>query len=502
MDFKLNKIAVDKQRTSCIVVGIYESRRLSPSAESINEASGGDLAKLVRSFEMRGSVADTLLLNNLPGISAKRILLVGCGKWGAIPVSQYRRLLMAALQKLTESGVKDATICLAELQVENQDVYWKIRQIVETARDSVYRFDQLKTQASSVKQPALGSIMCAISTQRDKRRGEEAIRDGIGISDGVDLARDLGNLPGNICTPTYLADRARQLARRHKAVKVRVLGEAEMKRLGMGTLLSVSKGSQEPAKLITLEYNASRAKKRPAVLIGKGVTFDSGGISIKPAALMDEMKFDMCGAASVMGAVKMAASLGLPVNLVGIVAATENLLGSAASKPGDIYTSMSGQSVEVLNTDAEGRLVLCDALTYASRFDPDVVVDIATLTGACVIALGAHAAGLFSNNDQLADSLLDAGEFSHDRAWRMPLWEEYGDALKSNFADVANVGGREGGAITAASFLSRFATDYRWAHLDIAGVAWRSGKSKGATGRPVRLLSQFLLDRAGRKRVN
>jgi leucyl aminopeptidase len=406
------------------------------------------------------------------------------------------------MQELGESGVKDATICLAELDVENQGVYWKVRQIVESARDSVYRFDQLKSEASAVKVPALRSIVCAIESRRDQRRGDEAVRDGIGISDGVDLAKDLGNLPGNICTPTYLAERARQLARSHKSVKVRVLGEAEMKRLGMGTLLSVSRGSQEPAKLITFEYNASRAKKRPAVLIGKGVTFDSGGISIKPAAQMDEMKFDMCGAASVMGAVKTAASLALPINLVGIVAATENLPGSAASKPGDIYTSMSGQSVEVLNTDAEGRLVLCDALTYAGRFKPDVVVDIATLTGACVIALGAQAAGLFSNNDSLAESLLDAGEFSYDRAWRMPLWEEYGEALKSNFADVANVGGREAGAITAASFLSRFASDYRWAHLDIAGVAWRGGKSKGSTGRPVRLLSQFLLDRAGRKRVN
>jgi leucyl aminopeptidase len=502
MDFKVEKIALGKQRASCIVVGIYESRRLSASADVVNEASGGELAKLVRGFDMQGGIGDTQLLNNLPGVSAKRVLLVGCGKRGPLQPGQYRRLLTAGVQGLSKIGAKDATICLAELEVDNRDLYWKVRQIVETARDIVYRFDQLKSEADDKKQPNLRRVVCAIATQKDKRRADEAVRDGIGISDGVDLARDLGNFPGNICTPTYLADRARQLARSHKSIKVRVLGEAEMKRLGMGTLLSVSRGSQEPAKLISLEYKGSRAKKRPAVLIGKGVTFDSGGISIKPAAQMDEMKFDMCGAASVMGAVKMAASLKLPVNLVGIVAATENLPGSAASKPGDIYTSMSGQSVEVLNTDAEGRLVLCDALTYASRFEPDVVVDIATLTGACVVALGEHAAGLFSNNDRLADALLHAGELSHDRAWRLPLWEEYAEALKSNFADVANVGGREGGAITAASFLSRFAADYRWAHLDIAGVAWRGGKEKGATGRPVRLLSQFLLDRAGRKRVS
>ena len=502
MEFKLSKSAADKQRASCVVVGVYESRRLSPSAKILNDASGGELAKLLRSFDMKGSADDTLLVNDLPGISAKRVLLIGCGKSGSISVSQYRRVLTTGIQKLIDGGVKDAVLCLAELEVEDRDLYWKIRQIVEIVRDSAYRFDQLKSKSSAGKAPALRTIVCGISSQRDTRRAEEAIRDGLGISDGVDLAKDLGNLPGNICTPTYLAERARELARDHKSVKVKVLGEAEMKRLGMGTLLSVSRGSEEPAKLIILEYHGARAKKRPAVLIGKGVTFDSGGISIKPAAQMDEMKFDMCGAASVLGAVKMAASLALPIGLVGIIGATENLPGSTASKPGDIYTSMSGQSVEILNTDAEGRLVLCDALTYAGRFEPDVVVDIATLTGACVVALGAHAAGLFSNNDQLAGALLDAGDFSADRAWRLPLWEEYGEELKSNFADVANVGGREGGAITAASFLSRFAGDYRWAHLDIAGVAWRGGKTKGATGRPVRLLSQFLLDRAGRKRVN
>jgi leucyl aminopeptidase len=484
------------------VVGVYESRRLSPCAEAVNDASGGALAKLVRRFEMQASVGDTLLLNNVPDITAERVLLVGCGKKASMPTRQYARLVKAGMERLCSAGVKDAAVCLAELEVEDRDIYWKIRHIVETARDCVYRFNQLKSDTPPAGQPKLHRVVCAIRAQKEKRRADEGVRHGVAISDGVELARDLGNLPANICTPTYLADRARQLARKEKSVKVRVMGEAEMKRLGMGTLLSVSRGSQEPAKLITLEYRGSRAKKRPAVLIGKGVTFDSGGISIKPAAQMDEMKFDMCGAASVMGAVKTVASLALPVNLVGIVAATENLPSSTASKPGDIYTSMSGQSVEVLNTDAEGRLVLCDALTYASRFEPDVVVDVATLTGACVVALGAQAAGLFSNNDRLAESLLDAGEFSHDRAWRMPLWDEYAESLKSNFADVANVGGREAGAITAACFLSRFAREYRWAHLDIAGVAWRGGKAKGATGRPVRLLSQFLLDRAGRKRVS
>ena len=500
MDFKVSKVAPEQKRASCVVVGVHESRRLSDAAQAINEKSKGQLLQLLRACEMRGGVAETVILNNVSGIAAQRVLAVGCGKKGSMPANRYRRLLAAAARSLNDSGAADAIVCLAELEVEDRDVYWKMRQIVEELHDVTYRFDQLKSEKSSVKSPKLQRVVCAVSTRRDIKRCEEGVQHGVAISEGVSLARDLGNLPGNICTPPYLADRARQVGRAHKSVTVRVKGEAEMKRLGMGALLSVARGSQEPAKLITLEHRGARAKSRPVVLVGKGVTFDSGGISIKPSQAMDEMKFDMCGAASVIGTIKTAASLRLPIDVVGIIPATENLPGGAASKPGDIYTSMSGQTVEVLNTDAEGRLILCDALTYAVRFKPDVTVDIATLTGACVIALGNHAAGLFSNDEGLADSLLEAGEFSCDRAWRMPLWEEYGEALKSNFADIANIGGREAGAITAASFLARFAAGYRWAHLDIAGVAWRSGKRKGATGRPVRLLSQFLLDRTSRRR--
>jgi len=502
MDIRVSKVSADSHKGSCIVVAMYESYRLSPSADAINEASGGELLKLMRRFQTTASVGTCLALNSLPNIAADRILLVGFGKREAVASGQYLKALGAGLQKIVSEGVKDATLCLAEVEVEDRDIYWKMRQMVETTRDRLYRFDELKSEVSTKTKAKLRRVTCTIESQKDKRRAEDGVRHAVAISDGVDLAKDLGNLPGNICTPSYLANRARQLARQHKSIKVRVLGEPEMKKLGMGTLLSVSRGSQEPARLIVFEYRAGRAKKRPTVLVGKGITFDSGGISIKPAAQMDEMKFDMCGAASVFGAMKAAASLALPVGIVGIVAASENLPGSRASKPGDIYTSMSGQSVEVLNTDAEGRLVLCDALTYASRFDPDVVVDIATLTGACVVALGAHAAGLFSNDDGLADALLEAGEYSHDRAWRMPLWSDYEEALKSNFADVANVGGRDAGAVTAACFLARFAREFRWAHLDIAGVAWLGGKEKGATGRPVRLLSQLLLDRAGRKRVS
>jgi len=302
-------------------------------------------------------------------------------------------------------------------------------------------------------------------------------------------------MPANLCTPSHLASQAREIGKAYKKVKTTVLEEAAMKKLGMGALLSVSRGSRQPAKLITLEYSGGQPGDKPVVLVGKGVTFDSGGISIKPSPAMDEMKYDMCGAASVLGTMQACAEMDLPLNVVGVVPATENLPDGDASKPGDVVTSMSGQTIEVLNTDAEGRLILCDALTYSDKFNPAVVIDIATLTGACVIALGAHATGLLSNDDALADELLDAGITAADRAWHLPLWDEYQKQIDTNFADIANVGGRGAGTITAACFLSRFTSKYRWAHLDIAGVAWKQGNDKGATGRPVSLLTQFLLNR-------
>jgi leucyl aminopeptidase len=328
-------------------------------------------------------------------------------------------------------------------------------------------------------------------------RAGEALKQGDAIGQGMDLTKTLGNLPGNICTPSYLADQARLLAKNHK-LGVKVLEQKDMEKLGMGSLLSVSKGSRQPPKLIVLEYHGGPAKQKPVVLVGKGITFDTGGISLKPGAEMDEMKFDMCGAASVLGTLKACAVMGLKHNVVGVVPTCENMPDGAASRPGDIVTSMSGQTIEILNTDAEGRLILCDALTYAERFNPAAVIDIATLTGACVIALGHVVSGMFSNRQALADELLDAGLTSFDRAWQLPLYEEYQDGLQSNFADMANIGGRPGGAITAASFLARYTKKFDWAHLDIAGTAWKSGKEKGATGRPVPLLTQFLMRRAGK----
>ena len=499
MQFSVASSSPEKQKSVC-VAGIFESRRLTDAARALNEGSGRELQRLIRAYDVQGGIGETVMLNAVPNLPAQRVLLVGLGKKSELSPSAYARAVGAAAQALAGAGVREAAFFLAEVPVSGRDVYWKTRAIVEAARAAAYRFDQMKGEKPKDKKPALAKVLCAVTGRREVADAEAAVEHGVAIADGADLARDLGNLPGNVCTPSYLAERARELARGRRSMKVRVLGEAEMKRLGMGTLLSVARGSREPARLIVLEYRGPRAKGRPTALVGKGVTFDSGGISIKPAAAMDEMKYDMCGAASVLGVMRTVAGLSLPIHLVGIIPATENLLGDAASKPGDIWKSMSGQTVEVLNTDAEGRLILCDALTYARRYEPEVVVDIATLTGACVVALGNHASGLFSNDQKLADALLAAGELSGDRAWQLPLWEEYGEALKSNFADVANVGGREAGAITAAAFLARFAGDYHWAHLDIAGTAWRSGQQKGATGRPVALLAQFLLDRAGVRR--
>ncbi|MDG1444951.1 MAG: leucyl aminopeptidase, partial [Methylophilaceae bacterium] len=322
-----------------------------------------------------------------------------------------------------------------------------------------------------------------------------ALAQGLAIAEGVKLAKDLGNLPGNVCTPTYLGKQAKQLAKDY-GFKVDVLEKAEIEKLGMGSFLSVAQGSDEPMRLIVLQHKKGKKDQKPIALVGKGITFDTGGISLKSGSEMDEMKYDMCGAASVLGTFKTIGELDLPINAVGIIPACDNMPSGKALKPGDIVTSMSGQTIEVLNTDAEGRLVLCDALTYAERFEPSAVVDIATLTGACVIALGHHATAVYSNQDALAAELIAAGEVAYDRAWHMPLWEEYQPQLDSNFADMANIGGRPAGSITAACFLARFANKYDWAHLDIAGVAWKSGKAKGGTGRPVPLLSTFLIKRA------
>jgi leucyl aminopeptidase len=493
LEFSIKSGSPEKQRTACVVLGVFEPRKLSAAAEIVDAAAKQYLSDILRRGDMEGKTGSSLLLHEVPGVEADRVLLVGLGKEREFREKEYRAALSTAVRQLNDTGGFDGTIYLTELPLKKRDVAWRVRQAAMIVQDTLYRFDRLKSKKDEVRRPLRKLTFC-VSRRSELALAEEALAQGLAIANGVAIAKDLGNLPGNLCTPSYLADQARQLAKDH-GLGVDVLDRADMEKLGMNTLLSVARGSIEPPKFIVLRH-AGGGSAKPIVLIGKGITFDSGGISLKPGPEMDEMKYDMCGAASVLGTLKAAAQMKLPLNVIGVIPSTENMPGGSATKPGDVITSMSGQTVEILNTDAEGRLILCDALTYVERFDPDCVVDIATLTGACVIALGHVTSGLLANNDGIARELLDAGHEAHDRAWQLPLWDDYQEQLKSNFADMANIGGRPAGTITAACFLARFAEKLTWAHLDIAGTAWRSGKEKGATGRPVPLLSHFLIERA------
>jgi len=483
-------------KSACAVVGVFEPRKLSTAAAALDRAAKGYLSAIVRGGDMEGKAGTTLLLHHVPNVACDRVLLVGLGPEREFRDRNYREAIAAALRVLNSTGATEATLHLTELAVPRRDGRWRITHATAVAREAVYRFDKMKSKPEGTP-PALRRLVLGVRDRGELRRAAAGLEQGLAVAHGVSLARDLGNLPGNVCTPAYLAEQAREVAKRYR-MKITVLEREDMEKLGMGALLSVAAGSAQPPKLIVLEHRSGPRSQRPVALVGKGITFDTGGISLKPASEMDEMKFDMCGAASVLGTIKAAAEMKLPVNVVGLIPTSENMPGGRATKPGDIVTTMSGQTVEVLNTDAEGRLILCDALTYAERFEPAAVVDIATLTGACVIALGHVASGLFANDDALARELLAAGELACDRAWRMPLWDEYQEQLKSNFADFANIGGRPAGSVTAACFLARFTKKFKWAHLDIAGTAWKSGKEKGASGRPVPLLTQFLVNRAGR----
>ena len=494
MDFSIKSGSPEKQRTACVIVGIFSTRRLSNPAKTIDIASKQHLSALIRRGDMDGDKGQHLLLHNVPGVMADRVLLIGCGKEREIDDRNYRAIIENSVNALNKTGALEGINYLSELNIKGRDGSWKIKQAVEIAEHTLYKFNELKSKNKQLRRP-LRKITFTVPTRRELTKCEPAIKYACAIAKGIKLTRDLGNYPSNICTPNYLAEQAIKLAKNRTSLTVNVLEESDMEKLGMGSLLSVSQGSSEPAKLITLEYRAGKKSQKPVVIIGKGVTFDTGGISIKPSQAMDEMKYDMCGAASVMGTMAAVTELKLPINVVGIIPATENMPSGDATNPGDIFTSMSGQTVEVLNTDAEGRLILCDAITYSKKYNPEVVIDIATLTGACVIALGKHATGLLSNHNPLARELINAGEESGDRVWQLPLWDEYQQQLNSPFADIANIGGREAGTITSACFHSRFAEKLQWAHLDIAGTAWLSGSKKGAPGRPVSLLMQYILNK-------
>lgn len=502
MEFSVKSGSPEKQRSACIVVGVYEPRRLSAVAEQLDKISEGYISNLLRRGDLEGKPGQMLLLHHVPNVLSERVLLVGCGKERELDERQYRQIIAKTISTLNETGSMEAVCFLSELHVKGRDTYWKVRHAVETTQDCLYVFDRLKSKKDETRRP-LRKIVFNVPTRRDLTIGEKAVEHGLAIAAGIKQCKDVGNMPPNICTPQYLADQAQLLAESSAKISVDVLGPDELASHGMNSYLAVGRGSVNGPRMAVIKYNGADNDSAPVVLVGKGLTFDSGGISLKPGDGMDEMKYDMCGAASVLGTMHAVVHLNLPINVVAVLAAAENMPDANAYRPGDILTTMSGQTVEVLNTDAEGRLVLCDALTYVERFDPELVIDVATLTGACVIALGKHATGLMSNHNPLAHEILNASEQSGDRAWRLPLWDDYQEQLESPFADFSNLGGRAAGTITAACFLSRFTRKYNWAHLDIAGTAWRSGgKDKGATGRPVPMLTQFLINRVGQQQDN
>jgi len=486
LEFQLTVLEPSAVDVDCVVVGIYADNGLSAAAKALDDASGGRLTALVARGDVSGKTGRTALLQDLPGVKTARVLTVGLGERGKFAVPQYLKAIGDAVRALRTGPVKTAFITLTELPVKSHDARWNLRQATIAADHAAYEYTATRSKAAEV-------TLAKITFAADAALALEMQR-GVAIAAGVQIARELGNLPPNICNPGYLAIQATKLAAEHDNVVCEVLERAQMELLGMGSLLAVGRGSANPPRLIVLRYNGAGDAK-PFALVGKGITFDTGGINLKTQGGIEEMKFDMCGAATVIGTFLACAKMKLPLNLVTVVAAVENMPDADAYRPSDVLTSMSGKTIEVGNTDAEGRLVLCDALTYTQRFEPQATVDVATLTGACVIALGKYAHGLMSKHDDLAVELSDAGEAVFDRAWRLPLWDEYQTLIESAFADIYNIGGKGAGAITAGCFLSRFTEGQRWAHLDIAGTAWDEGRKGMASGRPVGLLSQWLLDR-------
>jgi len=487
LQFALNHTDPATLATDCIVLGVFAEGTLSASGEALDRASNGRLRALVARGDVSGKSGRSALLHDIAGIAAPRVLAIGLGEAAKFGVPQYLRAIGDAVRALKSGASKSALCTLTELDVPGRDANWRMRQAVIAADHAAYRYTQ-----NISRKPDAGLESLQLTGDAAQ---QAALDTGIGIAAGIAYTRDLGNLPPNICNPAYLAEHGRKLANDHAHVTCEVLDRAEMEQLGMGSLLAVSRGSANPPKLVVLQYNGGGDAK-PFVFVGKGITFDSGGLNLKVQGGIEEMKFDMLGAASVLGTFHAVALLKLPINVVCIVPAVENMADGDAYRPSDVLTSMAGKTIEVLNTDAEGRLILCDALTYAQRFEPQALVDVATLTGACVVALGKVAHGLMSKHDDLSNELLGAGEHVYDRAWRLPLWDEYQTQLESAFADVANIGGKYAGAITAGCFLSRFTEGQRWAHLDIAGTSWDEGRKGMANGRPVGLLVQWLMDRA------
>lgn len=496
MEFKIKHNGLNKEHVSCLIVGIFITGKLSYTAQQIDKISNGYISTLLSKGAILGNIGQTLLLYHVPNISSEYILLVGCDDEKYLNIFKYKQIFIEMIDALKSTGIIEVMCFLPELNISGLDVYWKIRQAVENIQESVYVFKRFKTDKNQLYYP-LNKIVFNIVNIDELDIVKTAIKHGVAISNSIKIAKDLSNLPPNICNSTYLSLQALELGKLYdKNINVKIIDQLKMKELGMNAYLAVGKGSANESLMSIIEYKGNHDSNcKPIVLIGKGLTFDSGGISIKNANNMDEMKYDMCGAAAVYAIINMAIKLKLPLNIIGILATCENMVDKNSYRPGDILTTLSGQTVEILNTDAEGRLVLCDVLTYVLRYEPSIVIDIATLTGACVVALGHHITGIMSNDTTLSNELVCAGEQANDYAWILPLRDEFQQQLDSNFADMTNVGGKAAGTITAGCFLSRFTKKYKWAHLDIAGTAWISGKTKGATGRPVAMISQFLLNR-------
>jgi leucyl aminopeptidase len=488
MHYAFQRVRANDCAAALAIVGIFEEKMLASACAEFDELCGGQIKALIDAGDLSGKLGSTQLLHRLPGLKVPRLLVVGLGEERKFDAARYLKALRAAAKALKQTAATDAVSYLPELMVPGKDLAWRITQALLITDYQLYRYT-----ATLGKPPAASKLTQVTFSATGE--GSAALARAEAIAAGIAYARELGNLPPNVCTPTYLAEQATGLAQKYAQLSVQVLEREQMQALGMGALLAVAAGSAQPPKLIAMHWKGG-GDAAPYVLVGKGITFDTGGISIKPSAGMEEMKFDMCGAASVFGVIETVARLGLPINLIGVTPAVENMPDGGACRPSDVVKTMSGQTVEILNTDAEGRLILCDALTWAQQFKPQTIIDIATLTGACVVALGNHATGLMSRDDALADELLKAGEETWDRAWRLPLWEEYGEQLETGFADVANLGGKYAGAITAGAFLARFTEGQRWAHLDIAGSAWEAGRKGTATGRPVALLVEWLSRKA------
>ena len=489
--FSLSSDPAESSASPCVVVGVFEERVLSAAAARIDEKSGGAIKRLIEAGDVNGKPGTSQLLFGVANVAAPRVLVVGLGEQKKFDAARFQRACAEAARVLKGLPIDGAVSYLTEIEVPAKDAAWVARAAALATDAQAYKYSATFKPREKSRNPEFSALAFAAPAI-----SAAALGPAEAIAKGVRFTRELGNLPPNICTPAYIAEQAQKLAQEHPGVSCEVLEEEDMARLGMGALLGVAQGSVNGPKLIVLQWRGGAENEKPYALVGKGVTFDTGGISIKPSAGMEEMKFDMCGAGSVLGAFLSAVELNVKLNLVCIVPAVENMPGGKAQRPSDVVTSMSGQTIEVLNTDAEGRLILCDALTYVQKFKPQVIVDTATLTGACVVALGKHASGLMTKDDDLANQLLAAGEATLDRAWRLPLWDDYQSQLDTGYADIANIGGKYAGAITAGCFLSRFTEGFRWAHLDIAGTAWEDGRKGSATGRPVPLLVQYLIDRA------